>query len=141
MVGIDNNYIPHDHHNIFGGSLRIKVWVGEIKRRGHRGGPAFWESFKCGQNMKWNCMHLSVRRIFQFTSDVLQAMGELNHVLLLVFLKDLQLDIQSIIFYSTQALHWVKGKGKSGRKEQIKCVTTLKPLYSLIFIKKYRCTY
>ncbi len=92
---------------------------GRKKKNDDTGEREFSEAFKCGQNSKWNCMHLSVRRIFQFTSDVLQAMGELNHVLLLVLLKDLQLDIQSIVFYSVQGLHSVKGKGKQ-REEKNK---------------------
>jgi len=49
-------------------------------------------------------------------------MGELNHVLLLVLLKDLQLNIQSIVFYSVQALHRGKRKVKQRREEQMKWV-------------------
>jgi len=71
-------------------------------------------------------------------------MGELNHVLLLVLLKDLQLDIQSIVFYSVQGLHSVKGKGRQRkeknklngqikRKEQIKWTTPQKNKILLVF--------
>lgn len=61
---------------------------GSKKGGGHRAEREFSEE-RLSVDRISNDKCLFVRRIFQFTSDVLQTMGELNHVLLLVFLKNL----------------------------------------------------